>query len=1303
MIKYTLLLWGGLLFGQAPTIILPGADSITTTSARLHWTSGFYHDTGSDITLTDGFTTVACGSYTLHVSSTANLYGWTGGIRTGTPTTFIVNGVEWGRVQTVYDATHFLAEMNCAGIVSDETETFLNTRSGLTMTVVSNVATVTTYYPLPSWWIAGHYFFIHYARTANLTGESYTIASVTDSTHFTFATSGVANGTYNYSTDSDIWMSSTGGAVHAPGETISLLNTDNLVCYGNPGGGAGTYPNSTTWRDDGLPGDGYPQAAQSSKHYAYIFGATAGSTVHYVVMSTPKQLGSSNCASPGVHTGVSSDATIAFPASEQTTPSPPVGANFSTALPAPYANSKVVGIDCPDLQTCVNTARSTTGNHELRIPVGVIITVPSTGIVMPPQTGGSLVTTIRSAAADVNLPIQGACLPPLVPGQPSPCIDNSAYTPYLATLQTGNSGTATPVFTVADYTNATGFHIGPGLKVQSNSHYSFNGDSSVALINLEHGLGGGQYGHAYHTQDFIVDRVYFYQKNIQNGARGAVGFQGGNSNAVVDCVVQGITNRTQDQGAINIYDTDTQDGGYQFRHNRIQGGSMPFFSGDAGWQTRDFALTQNWMSFSKAWHPQFFEYLSQVQLDVASAVNGATTVLTLADPSEFTLYTGFGSGFSVNFTGATGLWTGLNVHDFKIIDGTLTDFTCNGSICTTTTASAHGLVTGQYVQVEGLTGYPCSTEVGTGGGATVAHQITVTNATHFTYPSGTNNQCLWPQVSVSGPVFLPSMGSNTTTTIAFDSSVLGTMPAGITMRYGFAVDTKNLSELKQGVRVEISGNIFEFSIGQQQKATGFALTNRSLTWQDVSNFYAANGTISDINFHDNWFRDVALGIGLLGVNDQGSSIPMARVRYTNTLITDSSDIQCLTGQACVLTAIQANYGLHMVFDHLTSFNPGGVLASGLTSPPPAGDMTFTNSLLQFGGDGFNGGGDVTGATHIGAQIFTTSGSCTAGPCYQPNPQWPNSFTWGKNTLTGEYCLSGGCGGSDPWGFRKSYYYGYFSGTVPVYQQNFWPVSQAGNGLSGLVTITAASNTNPIVLTTPAMSCVPARGDRIQISGVLGNTAVNGIWFVRDASSTSIIVAASVGNAAYISGGTVIPLTGMCNLSGNWALGAGSVYRAGVAYHPADDPTLPPPVPSYPAGQGSALDGTDVGVNITALNTAIIGTNPCIDLAFAPTSASAVSGGSTGSFNATVTDNQCNRAVTSSDSWLTCTAHCTGLGSVTGIGWAASSNSGIARSATLSSNGVFFTVNQDAAPPPPTDQIQTTIKGNVKFSGTAVVR
>ena len=163
---------------------------------------------------------------------------------------------------------------------------------------------------------------------------------------------------------------------------------------------------------------------------------------------------------------------------------------------------------------------------------------------------------------------------------------------------------------------------------------------------------------------------------------------------------------------------------------------------------------------------------------------------------------------------------------------------------------------------------------------------------------------------------------------------------------------------------------------------------------------------------------------------------------------------------------------------------------------------------------------------------------------------------------------------------KRYYNHYTAGTLATdYQGQYWPRYDAGVGFAGLSTITAATNTAPIVLTTSTMACVPNVGDRVRVSGVQGNTAANGNWVVKASGAKSLTLLATKGDGAYASGGTVIPLTGACNTSTNWALSASSPYKARtVLAAPATDGST--------AGKGPASDGTDVGVDIDKLNAAM---------------------------------------------------------------------------------------------------------------------
>lgn len=70
-------------------------------------------------------------------------------------------------------------------------------------------------------------------------------------------------------------------------------------------------------------------------------------------------------------------------------------------------------------------------------------------------------------------------------------------------------------------------------------------------------------------------------------------------------------------------------------------------------------------------------------------------------------------------------------------------------------------------------------------------------------------------------------------------------------------------------------------------------------------------------------------------------------------------------------------------------------------------------------------------------------------------------------------------------------------------------------------ITAASNTTPIQVTTSTPHGL-ATGAVVQIAGVVGNTAANGIWPILVTSATQFTLQGSMGSGVYSSGGTVLP-------------------------------------------------------------------------------------------------------------------------------------------------------------------------------------
>ena len=73
------------------------------------------------------------------------------------------------------------------------------------------------------------------------------------------------------------------------------------------------------------------------------------------------------------------------------------------------------------------------------------------------------------------------------------------------------------------------------------------------------------------------------------------------------------------------------------------------------------------------------------------------------------------------------------------------------------------------------------------------------------------------------------------------------------------------------------------------------------------------------------------------------------------------------------------------------------------------------------------------------------------------------------------------------------------------------------------TITGASNTGPIVITTTTSTANLIAGETVTISGVTGNTAANGTWTISSitggAGGGTFTLNGTTGNGAYISGGT----------------------------------------------------------------------------------------------------------------------------------------------------------------------------------------
>lgn len=119
----------------------------------------------------------------------------------------------------------------------------------------------------------------------------------------------------------------------------------------------------------------------------------------------------------------------------------------------------------------------------------------------------------------------------------------------------------------------------------------------------------------------------------------------------------------------------------------------------------------------------------------------------------------------------------------------------------------------------------------------------------------------------------------------------------------------------------------------------------------------------------------------------------------------------------------------------------------------------------------------------------------------------------------------------------------------LFYKSIYPLKIRGVGTSSALTwdppapvhktVTAASNATPIVITATSHGFVT--GDWIWIEGVTGNTAANGNWVITKTGDNTFSLDGSVGNGAWVSGGTA-------TMHKDWAfLGITGTEKA-TAYH-----------------------------------------------------------------------------------------------------------------------------------------------------------
>ena len=169
---------------------------------------------------------------------------------------------------------------------------------------------------------------------------------------------------------------------------------------------------------------------------------------------------------------------------------------------------------------------------------------------------------------------------------------------------------------------------------------------------------------------------------------------------------------------------------------------------------------------------------------------------------------------------------------------------------------------------------------------------------------------------------------------------------------------KNLLELKNGRRVTIQGNHFQYS--WQQNQNGYALNLKP-----AQSGRAPWTTIEDVTIQYNTFDHVAGGIILTGVDKTYGSRTMSRVAIRHNLLTDVSKAKWGGSGGFLVVGSGA---VDVTVDHNTIDHDGFILNGNGT---PMVRFTFTNNLHRHNQYGIYGSGLGAGMVSI-AKYFPNS-------------------------------------------------------------------------------------------------------------------------------------------------------------------------------------------------------------------------------------------------------------------------------------------------------------------------------------------
>lgn len=163
---------------------------------------------------------------------------------------------------------------------------------------------------------------------------------------------------------------------------------------------------------------------------------------------------------------------------------------------------------------------------------------------------------------------------------------------------------------------------------------------------------------------------------------------------------------------------------------------------------------------------------------------------------------------------------------------------------------------------------------------------------------------------------------------------------------GSSYTVKGLFEVKNGQRIVVEGNRFEYTWEQDQK--GYAIT--LMPWNNGS---APWTVVQDVTIRNNRFDHIASGITIVGthrVNGVVVSKTSSRIAILNNLLTDVSK-KNWGGHGAFL--VSGSGAIDVTVDHNTVVQDGAVLnGNGATNVR----FMFTNNLMKHNVDGIYGDG-----------------------------------------------------------------------------------------------------------------------------------------------------------------------------------------------------------------------------------------------------------------------------------------------------------------------------------------------------------